>query len=76
MHPHATAAPAHDARAVRAALDALDRRWGESYDLAITPDGRWLARRLDDGATLTAATPGELGGLLAVGAAARDPRRM
>ena len=62
------------ARATRAALDDLDRRWGRSYDLAAC-GGTWLAQRLDDGATLTAPTPEALHALIAADHAARPVTR-
>jgi hypothetical protein len=45
------------------ALHALDRTWGEEYDLAITRAG-WVAKRLDNDRALTAASPGELHALI------------
>ena len=69
-----TASHPRAARTVRAALDDLDRQWGQSYDLAAW-DGLWLARRLDDGASLTAPSPNELHGLIAAGHAARPVTR-
>ncbi|HLI35974.1 MAG TPA: hypothetical protein VKV80_01350 [Streptosporangiaceae bacterium] len=60
-------------------LDDLDRRWGEPCDLAASA-GIWLARRLGDGAPLTASSPEELRKLIAAGYATRPetparPRR-
>jgi len=57
-------------RTARVALDDLDRRWGQHYDLAAGAR-TWLARRLDDGASLTAASPEELHELIAADYAAR-----
>ena len=42
-----------------AALDDLSQRWGEAYDIAVTRAG-WVAKRLDNGRALVAATPAEL----------------
>jgi hypothetical protein len=51
------------------ALHDLDRTWGEGYDLAITRAG-WVAKRLDNGRPLTAASPGELHDLITADCAA------
>lgn len=51
-------------RARAAALNDLDGRWGEAYDLAVTGDG-WVARRLDNGRSLVASCPAELRALIA-----------
>jgi len=71
----ATAAPVRKARA--AALDDLDGRWGEAYDLAVTRAG-WVAKRLDNNRALLAGSPGELGALIladdTAGPVARDRR--
>lgn len=45
------------------ALDVLDFHWGAAYDLAVTRTG-WVAKRLDNGRPLVAATPGELRDLI------------
>jgi hypothetical protein len=50
-------------RARTAALNDLDGRWGEAYDLAVTGDG-WVARRLDNGRSLVASCPAELRALI------------
>ncbi len=50
-------------RARAAALNDLDGRWGEAYDLAVTGDG-WVARRLDNGRSLVASCPAELRALI------------
>ena len=47
-----------------AALDRLDARWGDDYDLAVTAAG-WVAKRLDNGRALVAANPGKLHMLIA-----------
>ena len=41
------------------ALDHLSRRWGEACDIAVTRAG-WVAKRLDNGRALVAASPEEL----------------
>ena len=51
-------------RARAAALNDLDGRWGEAYDLAVTRDG-WVARRLDNGRSLVASCAAELRALIA-----------
>jgi hypothetical protein len=45
------------------ALDVLDFHWGAAYDLAVTRAG-WVAKRLDNGRPLVAASPGELRDLI------------
>jgi hypothetical protein len=50
-------------RARAAALNDLDGRWGEAYDLAVTGDG-WVARRLDNGRSLVASCPVQLRALI------------
>lgn len=45
-------------RTQHSALDHLDERWGEAYDLAVTPAG-WVAKRLDNGRALVASGPDE-----------------
>ena len=62
-------------KARAAALDDLDRHWGQAYDLAVTRDG-WVAKRLDNGRSLAAASPGELGALITADAAAPVPRAL
>jgi hypothetical protein len=57
-----------------AALNDLDRHWGETYDLAVTPAG-WVAMRLDTGRFLVAGTPGELRVLIVADDAAVPVRR-
>jgi hypothetical protein len=56
-----TAAELNKARV--AALNDLDFRWGELYDLAVTRAG-WVAKRLDNGRALVAGSPAELGELI------------
>ena len=51
----------------RAALDRLDWRWGQDYDLAVTAAG-WVAKRLDNGRALVAANPRKLHMLIAADA--------
>ena len=51
----------------QAALNRLDRCWGEDYDLAVTAAG-WVAKRLDNGRALVAANPGKLHMLIAADA--------
>lgn len=41
------------------ALDDLSWHWGEAYDLAVTRAG-WIAKRLDNGRALVAASPSGL----------------
>jgi hypothetical protein len=50
-------------RARAAALNDLDRRWGEAYDLAVTRAG-WIAKRLGNGRALVAGSPAELRALI------------
>ncbi len=50
-------------KAREAALNDLDRDWGQTYDLAVTAAG-WVAMRLDTGRFLVAASPGELRALI------------
>jgi hypothetical protein len=45
------------------ALEHLDERWGETYDLAVTR-ASWVAKRLDNGRSLVASGPDELRGLI------------
>jgi hypothetical protein len=47
-----------------AALNRLDSRWGEDYDLAVTTSG-WVAKRLDNGRALVADSSGKLHTLIA-----------
>jgi hypothetical protein len=42
-----------------AALDTLDRQWGDTYDIAGIRAG-WVAKRLDNNRALVAASAGEL----------------
>ena len=62
-------ATAQTRKARDAALDDLDRAWGEAYDLAVTGVG-WIAKRLDNARALTAASPGELHALITADCAA------
>ena len=63
-------------RARAAALNDLDGRWGETYDLAVTGDG-WVAKRLDNGRSLVAASPAELRALIVADYAATPvPRHL
>lgn len=48
----------------QAGLNWLDAQWGHSYDLAVTPAG-WVAKRLDNGNALVAASSGKLHKLIA-----------
>jgi hypothetical protein len=61
-------------RARAAALNDLDGRWGEAYDLAVTGDG-WVARRLDNGRSLVASCPAELRALIAADEGAETTAR-
>ena len=69
------AAMAEARKARAAALDDLDRHWGQAYDLAVTRDG-WVAKRLDNGRSLAAASPGELHALITADDAAPMPRAL
>jgi hypothetical protein len=66
-------AEAQKRKANQAALDDLDGRWGDAYDLAVTVAG-WVAMRLDTGRFLVAGSPGELRALIAADAAGPVPR--
>jgi hypothetical protein len=66
-------AEAQKRKARQAALNDLDGRWGEAYDLAVTAAG-WVAMRLDTGRFLVAGSPGELRALIADDDAVPVPR--
>ncbi|HEX3962049.1 MAG TPA: hypothetical protein VHZ03_36380 [Trebonia sp.] len=48
----------------QAGLNWLDSQWGEDYYLAVTAAG-WVAKRLDNGNSLVADSPGKLHTLIA-----------
>jgi hypothetical protein len=51
-----------------AALAVLDAAWGDVYDLGVTPDGRWVARRADgSGEAIVRATAAGLDAALRAG---------
>ena len=58
-----TTADAEMRKAREAALNDLDRDWGQAYDLAVTAAG-WVAMRLDTGRFLVATSPGVLRALI------------
>ena len=57
----------------RAELDELDENWGEDYDLAVTSAG-WVAKRLDNGRSLVANSPGKFQTLIAADNSASPAR--
>lgn len=69
-----TATAVQARRAREAALNDLDWHGGKCYDLAVTRAG-WVAKRLDNGRSLVAASPAELRALIVADyAAAPVPR--
>jgi len=58
----------------RAELEDLSWNWGQAYDLAVTRAG-WVAKRLDNGRALVAASAGELRELIVADYAAQPVAR-
>ena len=66
---------AHPLRAEdKAELEDLSWNWGRAYDLAVTRAG-WVAKRLDNGRALVAASAGDLRDLIVADHAAEPVSR-